>query len=140
MSIASILLPCAALAMLSAIVSVCLYVQRIGEMQRRRIAPQMVATSKAAAALLENTRAADNYRNLFELPVLLYVLCLALAVTQLQDAFFVAGAWLFVALRALHSAIHVSYNRVMDRFRAFLASMVVLFVLWAVFSAKLLGL
>ena len=38
-----------------------------------------------------------------------------------------ALAWLYVALRYAHSAIHCTYNRVMHRFAVFIASMLVLF-------------
>ena len=36
------------------------------------------------------------------------------------DALLLSLAWSFVALRAVHSLIHCSYNRVMHRFVAYL--------------------
>ena len=59
---------------------------RIGQMKRERIHPQSVATSAQAAARLTDSRAADNFRNLFELPVLFYVVALLLAICRLGDA------------------------------------------------------
>jgi hypothetical protein len=44
-------------------------------------------------------------------------------------------SWLYVALRVLHSLIHCTYNRVMHRFAVFVASMVVLFVIWCIVGA-----
>jgi len=116
-----------------------LYVERIGEMRARAIAPQRLATAKEGARLLERVGAADNFRNLFEVPVLLYALCLGLAVTQTVTPLFVTGAWVYVALRALHSLIHVTYNRVMHRFTVYAVSTVLLFLLWGLFAARLLG-
>jgi hypothetical protein len=44
-----------------------------------------------------------------------------------------------VALRALHSFIHVTYNRVMHRFVVYSSSTLLLFLMWAVFGAQLVG-
>ena len=40
------------------------------------------------------------------------------------------SAWAYVLLRYAHSFIHVTYNQVMHRFAAFVASAVVLAFLW----------
>jgi hypothetical protein len=133
-----ILLPCAALVLLTLLVWLRLYVERIAEMRARRIRPQALAAARDVAQTLQNVQAADNFRNLFEVPVLFYVLCLALALTQLASSFDVWGAWGFVLLRALHSLIHLTYNRVMHRFMAYAASTVLLFLLWLSFAIRLL--
>jgi hypothetical protein len=65
------------------------------------------------------------------MPVLFYVLCLALYVTGTVDALVLYGAWAYVALRAAHSAVHLTYNNVFHRLAAYAASNVVLFALWA---------
>jgi hypothetical protein len=71
-----------------------------------------------------------NMMNLLELPVLFYVACLAYYVVGRVDGTALALAWAYVGLRAAHSAIHLSYNRVRDRLIAFAASNVVLIMLW----------
>jgi hypothetical protein len=138
MTSSRILLPCVALVALTAIVWVRLYVDRIGEMRSRRIRAQALATSRDTQAL-QRVSAAENFRNLFEVPVLFYALCIALAATGTASGFFVAGAWVYVALRALHSFIHVTYNRVMHRFAVYSLSTLLLFLMWAVFGAQLVG-
>ena len=51
------------------------------------------------------------------MPVLFYALCAVLAPTEHGSAaFFVAGGWVFVFLRYVHSFIHLTYNRVAHRF------------------------
>ena len=71
-----------------------------------------------------------NYMNLLELPLLFYVACLTLYVTHTVDRTAVIVAWIYVALRALHSLIQLSYNKVLHRFAVFATSNVVLSVLW----------
>lgn len=49
----------------------------------------------------------------------------------------VALGWAYVALRVLHSAIHVTTNKVRWRFRVFAASWLVLIAYWAVLGATI---
>ncbi|HKZ74758.1 MAG TPA: MAPEG family protein [Steroidobacteraceae bacterium] len=133
----SIFWPMCAQVLLTAIVWAWMYVDRIGEMRSKRIAPQSLPTAREAAQILERTAAADNFRNLFEVPVLFYVLCLALAVAGLVTPFQLGLAWLFVALRALHTFIHITYNRVSHRFTAHLVSTLCVLFMWGVFAIDL---
>ncbi|HEY7752660.1 MAG TPA: MAPEG family protein [Steroidobacteraceae bacterium] len=126
-------LPVCGLVLLTALIWVKLYADRLSEMRAKRIAPQELASVRAAAGRLEKTAAADNFRNLFEVPVLFYALCIAIAVTGASTPGFVAASWGYVALRALHSLIHVTYNRVVHRFLVYVASTLLLFGMWIAF-------
>lgn len=130
--------PVLAMAALTFVVWVRMYFMRIGQMKRERIHPQAVATSAQAATRLTDSRAADNFRNLFELPVLFYVAVLLLAVQGLATAAALTLAWAFVALRVLHSAIQCTYNKVMHRFAVHAAGGMVLWALWAYVAVGLL--
>lgn len=114
-----------------------MYFQRIGEMKAMRIHPQALATSAAAAAKLQNTTAADNFRNLFEIPVLFYAICLALAITDRVTETQLVLAWLFVGLRAVHTFIQTTYNKVKHRFYVYVLGSTVAFVMWGVFAVSL---
>ena len=127
-------MPALAMAALTFVVWWRMYFVRIGQMKRERIHPQAVATSAQAAARLTDSCAADNFRNLFELPVLFYVALVAAAMTGQVSMATLSLAWLFVLLRVAHSAIQCTYNKVMHRFYAYLAGGIVLWVLWAVIA------
>jgi hypothetical protein len=71
-----------------------------------------------------------NLMNLLELPMLFYVVCLGLYVTGTPDINMVYLAWGYVALRAAHSLVHLTYNNVFHRLSVFAASNVVLVMLW----------
>lgn len=71
-----------------------------------------------------------NLMNLLEMPMLFYVACVTLYVTKATGSTALALAWTYVGLRAAHSAIHLTYNRVVHRLIAFAASNVVLGVIW----------
>ena len=134
----AIFLPALAMVALTIAVWLRMYATRIGEMKRERIHPQAVATSAAAAGRLTDSRAADNFRNLFELPVLFYLALVVAALSSQVNAVTLALAWAFVALRIVHSVIQCGYNKVMHRFRAYLFGGLVLWVLWGVLAVGLL--
>ena len=107
-------------------------------MKRERIHPQAVALSAQMATLIKDTRAADNFRNLFELPVLFYVALVIAYLTNQVTAVTLGLAWTFVALRYVHSYIHCTYNKVMHRFQAYLLDGLVLWALWAALAIGIL--
>jgi hypothetical protein len=133
----TILLPPVVMAFLTGLVWLRLGADRLGEMRERRIHPQKIATAKAASEQFENVKSADHFRNLFEVPVLFYVLCGYVAITGFTSGLLLACAWGFVFLRALHTYIHLTNNNVIRRFQAFVASSIVLYVMWGIFAVKL---
>ena len=111
-------------------VAVRLFLTRIPEMKRRQIHPQAVASAKQMAETMEDTRAADHFRNLFEMPVLFYAACLAAMQTGVASFGVLLMAWAFVGARLLMAIEACGRNRVMRRFQAFLAGCVALLALW----------
>ena len=101
------------------------------------IHPQQVASAAQSAARLRRCGAADNFRNLFELPVLFYLAVLMAFTTAHVSAILLALAWVFVALRVVHSVIHSGYNTVMHRFKAYAAGAAVLCAMWIVLAIQL---
>lgn len=133
----ALLAPAVAQAGLTLLVWVALYVARLREMRRRRIDPQSLATSRQAAGALDDVAAADNFRNLFEVPVLFFAALPALALLGAAGPAAVTLAWAFVALRALHSLIHLTYNRVVHRFVVYVLGTLSAFALWGLVALAL---
>lgn len=126
-----LLLPLLAQVALTFIVMTSMYRTRVAEMKARKVHPQKISTrSKSMEVLTDSAPAADNYSNLFETPVLFYTAILTTLILMVQDSTLVALAWTYVASRYVHSFIHVTYNRVMHRFAAFIFSSFVLFAFW----------
>jgi hypothetical protein len=134
----AIFLPDLAMVFLTVIVWLRMYVERIGQMRALRVSPQRVATSAQMAAALPDTRASDNFRNLFVVPVLFYLATVVAHLIGAVDPTTVVIAWVFVALRYVHSVIHVTYNRVRHRFTVYVLGCVVLWLLWGKLAIDLL--
>ena len=130
--------PAVAMAALTFIVWLHMYFRRVAQMKRERIHPQAVATSAQLSARLTDSASADNFRNLFELPVLFYLAVVVAAQTAQVTVVTLSLAWLFVALRIAHSAIQCTYNKVIHRFYVYVIGGVVLWLLWGVLTIGLL--
>ena len=128
-----ILQPVMGMMLLTALVWVVLYLRRIPAMQESGLPTQTWTTPDKAVELLAEpvNNPANNFKNLFELPVVFYALCLMLFVTNSVDTVYVAAAWTFVGFRVLHSLIHCTVNIVMARFLSYLAASLALWFMLA---------
>lgn len=133
----AIFAPFFAMAMLTMAVWVLLYARRIRYMLSERIDPQQVASPEKLVALIPESvnSPANNLRNLFELPVLFYAMCLYLYVTGSVDTIYLAAAWVFAVFRVLHSVVHCTTNHVMTRFRLYFTGAL---ALWFIVGRALL--
>ncbi|MCO4318625.1 MAPEG family protein [Phyllobacterium sp. 21LDTY02-6] len=79
-----------------------------------------------------------NLVNLFELPVLFYVVCLALYMTRGADMAAVIVAWLFVGTRFAHTLVHTTTNRLCYRQVLFALGFILNGLLWLLLALHLL--
>ncbi len=124
--------PFFAMMLLTLLVWVYMYIRRIDFITRSNISPRDLAAPGALAQLSPAavSNPSDNLKNLFEVPVLFYALTLYLFVTHQVDPPYVTAAWIFVAFRTLHSAVHCTFNLVLLRFYLYLiATLAVWFML-----------
>ncbi len=133
----SIWWPAVAMVVLTFAVAMRMFFMRIGQIKREKIRLSTIATSGGAAERLTDSRGADNYRNLFELPVLFYLALVVAAQSGQVNTLTLILAWGFVAARYAHSFIHCTYNKVKHRFYAFVASCFLCAALWVVLAIGL---
>jgi hypothetical protein len=124
--------------LLTCLVAATMLRRRIVFYKANRVHPQKTATSAQMAATITDSRAADNFRNLFETPVMFYVAVLAVVAAGLVNIAYLVLAWAYVATRYVHSYIQCTSNVVMHRFYAFVASCTLLIGLWLTLAYQLL--
>ena len=107
-----------------------MYSRRTSYLVREKIDLRKVDTPEKAASVVPGTisLASHNLKNLFELPVIFYAVCLTLFASDAVDGFYLAAAWWFFVSRIVHSLIHCTYNKVEHRFFAYMFAAV---ALWA---------
>lgn len=122
----TILTPALALITWTLIIWAWMYALRIPAMQAANIDPQDAAHPGALNVLPMNVRSvADNYNHLHEQPTIFYALVFYSALAGNGGSTLVTLAWIYVALRVVHSLIQCTVNKVMLRFSTFaLASLV----------------
>src|SRR6185436_19318079 len=103
--------------LLTLVVWVYMYARRIPFITGLNLPPEQLTPAELARLSPPAvSNPSDNLKNLFEIPTLFYALVLYLFVTQQVDSLYVEAAWLFVAFRVLHSAMHCTLNVVIIRF------------------------
>ena len=78
----------------------------------------------------------QHYKNMFELPVLFYFLCLIFIIENNYTNFDVVIAWGFVFFRFLHSLVRIYNQNVNLRFGLFIGSFIMLIIGWISFISS----
>ena len=80
----------------------------------------------------------QHYKNMFEMPILFYILCILLIINNNYTQLDVMLAWGFVVFRVLHSLARIPNRDVNLRFGLFSGSFIMLVIGWINFSLKIL--
>lgn len=132
MTPAHMIAPILGLVALTALVWLRMLLGRARRMREKGLVPQDMPSRALADEKLGDAQTTNNaLMNLFEIPVLFYTLSLTLIVLGKGDVIYVAGLWLYVALRAVQALVHITYNTVLHRGVVYLASTALLFLMWA---------
>lgn len=126
-----LLIPFFGMLILTLLVWVYMYIRRISFMVKNRIPAHAGRTPEKMAQILPEAvnTSAYNLRNLFELPVLFYAVCLYLIWAGQVDNTHLNCAYVFFVFRAIHSAIHCTFNNVMMRFGVYIVSSIALWIM-----------
>ena len=99
-------------------------------MQKAGVKPRDARFPGSLDILPDGARqAADNYNHLMEQPTIFYAAALGIQVAGHVDGWALHLAWLYVALRVVHSLVQVTVNAVGVRFLVFSLSTIVLAVM-----------
>jgi hypothetical protein len=126
-----ILAPVVALVLWSFVMWAWLYATRIPAIRKANVPMDPAMTSAdLAAALPPSVRwKADNYNHLMEQPTLFYAVALTLALAGQGDGVNAVVAWIYVAMRVVHSLVQATTNIIIVRFSVFMFASLVLLVL-----------
>jgi len=111
---------------------------RSAALRRRRVRLSEIALSGEAWPD-DVKKISNNMHNQFETPILFYALCGVAIAVGASGLLITLLAWAYVGSRVVHTAIHVTTNRVQHRFFVFAFGVAVLMVMWLVVAALLIG-
>ncbi|MET0344270.1 MAG: MAPEG family protein [Polyangiales bacterium] len=126
----AVLAPMGALVALTAVVWLVMVVVRNVAVLRGRIDARQFVHYAGRDFDERIERPARTFNNLFQVPLLFYVACLAMMILARVDAAQLQLAWLFVGLRGTHAAVYIGWNHVPTRFATWIAGCLVLGAIW----------
>jgi len=136
----AILWPTFTLVALIVIVWFWLFAARIGHIKRNPPTAETFATGQTALRYFQPVEMpANNFSNLFEMPVLYFAIVPLLLITHQANMVQVALAWTYVALRFVHSFIHIVVRRVQLRAMVYWLSCAALMAMWLGFAIDIAG-
>lgn len=128
--------PAFAQVLLTIVVMVAMGRARASSLRALRKSPEDVALNKAEDWDEGATKAANNFKNQFEMPVLFFAaIAIALAL-KLSDVLLVASAWVFVAARVVHAYVHMTFNDTITRMYIWLICVAALLAMWVALAVK----
>lgn len=127
----NILVPFFGMMLLTLVVWIWMYIVRISWILENNISAEKLKSPEALNQIIPEAinRPANNFKNLFELPVLFYITCLYLIFLQQTSQIQVYCAYGFFLMRVFHSLIHCTTNIVIWRFTAYLISSICLWMI-----------
>ena len=125
-----IIYPVFSLVILTFIMLAATGITRLISVRRRQVRPRYYVLMSGDTPPDYVQKVGRNMANLLEVPVLFYLLAVLVVVFEINNQLLVDLAWLYVALRLVHSIIHISYNNVPHRFIVFVLSVVTLMIMW----------
>ena len=124
---AAIFQPFVATMILTMVVWAYMYGRRLPFIFSNRLdAKQMTPAELARLSPSQVSNPSDNLKNLFELPTVFYAVVLYLYATNQVDTTHLVAAWVFFLFRAMHSAVHCTFNFIPLRFVLYVVSAVAL--------------
>jgi hypothetical protein len=134
----TIFAPVSVLALWTGAVLLLTGVRRVLAVRAQRVSPKAFKRGESPEVPEDVAVANRNLMNLLEMPILFYVVAIALYVTHHVGPGVVVLAWVYVGLRLLHSWEHLTTNHILRRLTVFTISNFVLVAIWIRFIKTLL--
>lgn len=122
--------PMFAMVVLTAVVLVTLFRCRVAAVRQGQVPLDYFRIYQGGVEPEMSAKTARHFANLFETPVLFYVVCLASMITGVTGFAMQALAWVYVAARVAHAYVHLGGNRIRQRLRVYFFSCLVLLAMW----------
>ena len=108
-----------------------MYYLRLRFVLKHNVNAQTLETPEKCNSVLpvEVNKPSNNLKNLFEIPIIFYVICISAYLLNDVDKNLILLAWLFVVGRVIHSLFHCFAKSVLLRFYAYLASSIVIWLM-----------
>ncbi len=130
--------PCLAMLLLTFLVLLRMFILRMRAVKNKDIEVTYFKTYNKGDAPRLMLQADRHFSNLFEMPVLFYMVCAFSVITFHVDSKMLWAAWIYVFFRVLHAFIHLTSNKLVPRMLAYAFSCMTLLYMGLCLGYKLL--
>lgn len=130
--------PCLAMLLLTVIVLLRMFILRMSAVKNKDIEMKYFKTYNAGNPPILMLQADRHFSNLFEAPVLFYMVCVFSVITFQVDSKMLCAAWIYVFFRLIHAFIHLTSNKIRARMMAYAFSWLALLYMGLNLGYKLL--
>jgi len=130
--------PCLAMLLLTFIVLLRMFALRVSALRNKEIEMKYFKTYNDENAPVLMVQASRHFSNLFEVPVLFYMVCTFSVITFHVDSKMLWAAWIYVFFRVIHAFIHLTSNKIVPRMMAYAFSWAALLYMGLNLGYKLL--
>ena len=123
--------PMAAMVLLTFVVLILMFRSRVRAVRAGEVSGVYYKTYQGGEEPRASAQFSRHFVNLFESPTLFYIACVVAMVTGQSGSALLVLAWLYVAMRVVHALIHTTTNKIQPRIGIYMASWIVLIVMWA---------
>jgi len=133
----SLVYPMLAMVILTFVVLITLFINRVQFVRKGKISPFYYKIYRGEVEPDKLLKLSQHVSNIFEAPTLFYVGCLAAMIISEQSMLFLSLAWAYVFLRAAHAYIHIGSNKLKWRIAVYFTGWLVLLSMWACLAIKI---
>lgn len=130
MPLHDILYPMFAMVVITSIIGTIALKTRLTSVKNGDVHPKYFRLMEGQDVPEQVTKTTRAYNNQFEIPVLFYVVGTLYISMGIENPVATYVAWGFVLLRAVHAAIHLTYNHVLHRLTAYWLALMCMLTLW----------
>lgn len=124
--------PLFAMFLLSAGVLMVMFKARVRAVKSGQIKVGFFKTYEGSNIPEDVIKTARHFSNLFETPVLFYVLCILGMILNVDSNLFVTLAWCYVVARAVHAYVHMGRNKLQIRMFVYTFGWLIMIGMWAI--------
>lgn len=130
--------PCLAMLLLTSLVMLRMFILRVRAVKNKDIEIKYFKTYNEGMAPRLMLQTDRHFINLFEAPVLFYMVCAFTVITFQVDFQMLIAAWSYVFFRIIHAFIHLTTNKIRTRMLAYSFSWLALLYMGLNLGYKLL--
>lgn len=132
----SLIYPLFGMFVLSAVILMTMFRARVRAVKSGQIKVGYFKTYESSNLPEDVIKTARHFSNLFETPILFYVICILGMILSVDSSLFVTLAWSYVVARAVHAYVHIGRNKLQIRMSVYTLSWLIMAAMWIILLTR----